>query len=389
MFGKSMTLFKLFGFEVKIDISWIFIAVLITWSLAKGFFPGYYNNLEPETYWWMGIAGAIGLFISIIIHELFHSLVARRFGIQMRGITLFIFGGVAEMDEEPDSPKTEFFMAIVGPIVSIIIAFIFYGLYYWGNNNGWPRAQIGVLDYLWWINLILAGFNLLPAFPLDGGRVFRSALWQYKGNIQWATRIATNVGRGFGFFLIIIGIYFILKGSFINGLWWALTGLFLRNASQMSLHRTLIRKALEGESAGKFMKKNPVTVSSSITINNLVQNYIYKYHYKMFPVVDGKKLIGCISTTQVKEIPKAKWSRYKVSEGIKHCSPENSVSPDTDAMKVFSIMSKTKNSRLMVLSKDKIVGVITLKDMLEFLALKLDLEGEDLQMPGINKNDLE
>ncbi len=384
MFGRGVKLFKLFGFEVRIDMSWIFIAVLISWSLAKGFFPNNYNNLEPETYWWMGIAGALGLFVSIIIHELFHSLVARRFGIQMRGITLFIFGGVAEMDEEPDSPKSEFFMAGVGPLVSLIISFIFYGLYYWGNKSEWPTASIGVLNYLWWINLLLAGFNLLPAFPLDGGRVFRSALWRFKGNIQWATRIATRVGRGFGLFLIIIGIYYILIGAFINGMWWVLIGVFLRNASQMSYQRTLIRKALEGESAGKFMKKDPVTVPSSTTIDNLVQNYIYKYHYKMFPVVDGKNLIGCISTTQVKEIPRAKWSRYKVSDEVKHCSPENSVSPDTDAMEVFSIMSKTKNSRLMVIKNNKIIGVITLKDMLEFLALKLDLEGEDLRMPGIN-----
>ncbi|MEJ2091678.1 MAG: site-2 protease family protein [Syntrophobacterales bacterium] len=174
MFGRRFKLFKLLGFQVSIDLSWIFIAILVAWSLSEGFFPHYYQHLSLETYWVMGVVGALGLFISVIVHEFAHSLVARQFGLPMKGITLFIFGGVAEMGDEPSSPKVEFFMAIVGPITSILLAVIFYWMADLGKQSFWSTPIFGVLQYLGFINAILAGFNLLPAFPLDGGRVQRS-----------------------------------------------------------------------------------------------------------------------------------------------------------------------------------------------------------------------
>lgn len=378
MFGKRITLFKLFGFEVKVDMSWLILAFLIVWSLAKGLFPHYYPDLEADTYWWMGIAGAIGLFLSIIIHELFHSLVARKFGMPMKGITLFIFGGVAEMDEEPPSARAEFYMSIVGPLISVVVSVIFYGIYLWGNEILLGESVTGIFSYLSWINLILAGFNMVPAFPLDGGRVLRAVLWHFKGNIQWATKIASAVGNAFGFILIVLGIFSIFTGNFIGGMWWILIGLFIKWASQMSYQRTMIRKALEGESIKRFMKTDPVTVPPDITIDTLVNDYIYKYHYKMFPVVNGGgELIGCITTGQIKEVPKDDWGLRTINELALTCSSENVVSPDEDVMKIFSIMSKSKNSRLLVVDNGELKGVITLKDMLEFLSLKLDLEGMD------------
>lgn len=169
MFGRRIKLFKLFGFEVRIDLSWVIIAVLVVWSLAIGFFPFRYKNLSVQTYWLMGVAGAVGLFLSIIFHEIFHSLVARRFGIPMKGITLFIFGGVSEMGEEPTTAKAEFLMAIVGPLSSIAIALACYGIHIQGLRSGWSESVDGVVQYLAYINGLLAVFNLLPAFPLDGG----------------------------------------------------------------------------------------------------------------------------------------------------------------------------------------------------------------------------
>ncbi|HUU52601.1 MAG TPA: site-2 protease family protein [Candidatus Heimdallarchaeota archaeon] len=374
MFGKSITLFKLFGFEVKIDISWLVIALLITWTLAKGSFPHYYQGFQNSTYWIMGILGALGLFIAIIFHELSHSLVAQKFGIPMKGITLFIFGGVAEMTEEPPSPKAEFFMAIAGPISSIILGLGLFGVRLLGEGIGWSKPVLGVISYLALINLILAGFNLLPAFPLDGGRMLRSVLWGMKDNLRWATRIASSIGSAFGIALILFGVLSVFMGNLIGGVWWVLIGMFMRGASQMSYQQLLVRRSLEGEKVRRFMVSDPVSVSPSISVEDLVEDYIYKYHFKMFPVVEDGKLLGCVTLNQVKEIPREERHRQTIRGLAKSCTKENTVGPDEDAMKVLAIMNKAKSSRLMVVEGDKLLGVIALKDMLEFLSLKVDLE---------------
>jgi Zn-dependent protease/CBS domain-containing protein len=377
LFGKKIRLFSLFGFAVSIDLSWIIIAVLVTWSLAEGVFPRYLHGLSTGTYWWMGAVGAVGLFASIIVHELFHSLVARRFGLQMRGITLFVFGGVAEMEDEPPSAKAEFAMSIAGPVTSIVVGLIFLGSYWLGNGASWSNPARGIVVYLGAINLILAAFNLIPAFPLDGGRVLRSALWQWKGSIRWATRVASRFGSGFGIVLIVLGVIYFIRGDFIGGVWFALIGLFIRRASQMSYQRVLIRKALEGETVGKFMKRDPITVPPDITIDDLVDNYVYKHHFKMYPVTRGSDLLGCITTKEIKEIPRDRWKDQRVSDVAAACSPDNSISPDADAIKALSQMGASGKSRLMVIENGHLAGLITLKDLLRFLTVKMDLSGED------------
>lgn len=375
MFGKRIKLFKIFGFEVGIDWSWIILAVLIAWTLSVGLFPFRYKDLSTETYWLMGIVGAFGLFFSIVFHEMCHSLVARKYGMQMKGITLFIFGGVAEMGEEPPNPKVEFTMAIIGPISSIVIGLVFYGVYFLGRQNGWSEAINGVVQYLAFINGLLALFNLIPAFPLDGGRVLRSILWGWKKNLRRATRISSNIGSGFGILLIILGALQFLRGNFIGGMWWFLIGMFLRGAAKTSYQQLLLRKALEGESVKRFMKTDPVTVTPSLSVERFVEDYIYKYHYKMFPIVeDTDRLIGCVTTKQVKEIPREEWGQRKVGEIAAQCSAENTIGPQVDAMKALSIMSKTGTSRLMVTEGNRLVGVIALKDLLKFFALKVELE---------------
>ncbi|MBD3298763.1 MAG: site-2 protease family protein, partial [candidate division Zixibacteria bacterium] len=177
MFGKGLKLFTLSGYEVRIDPSWLILAVLVTWSLARGLFPFYYEDFSTATYWWMGIAGAIGLFLSIVFHEFSHSLIARRHGIPVKGITLFIFGGIAQMDEEPQTAKGELLMAVAGPIASVILGAAFFVLHLIATGAAWPKPVEAVLMYLGAINIILAVFNMIPAFPLDGGRVLRSILW--------------------------------------------------------------------------------------------------------------------------------------------------------------------------------------------------------------------
>ncbi len=374
MVNRKYKLFRLFGFEVGIDPSWIVLAILVAWSLSTGYFPVKYHDLSTRQYWLMGIVGALGLFVSIVAHEFSHSLVARRSGIPMQGITLFIFGGVAEMNQEPTSARDEFLIAIVGPVSSLVMAAGFYGISYVGQAGAWPVGVVGVMAYLGLINLYLALFNLVPAFPLDGGRVLRAGLWAWKGNIRWATRIAATVGEGFGLLLIALGFLRVLSGVFIGGMWFFLIGLFIRSAARSSYQQLLMRRALEGESLQRFMNREPVTVSPATTVDRLVEDYIYRYHHKLFPVVDGERLIGCITTRQVQGVPRERWTATTAGELAEACSAENSIDPDTDAVKALSGMYRTGAGRLMVVKGDRLLGIIALKDLLNFLSLKIELE---------------
>ncbi len=374
MFGRRIRLFKLFGFQVWVDLSWLVIAALVTWTLAVGVFPQYYRGLSSATYWTMGVLGACGLFASIVFHEFAHSLVARRFGMEMSGITLFIFGGVAEMKEEPRSPQAEFFMAIAGPASSVVLAFVFWATAQLGRLAGWPPSVYGVLGYLGLINIMLVAFNLIPAFPLDGGRVARSILWGWKKNLPWATRIVTAIGSGFGLLLTGLGILSFLFGNLVGGIWWFLIGLFLRNAARMSYQQVMMREALAGEPLRRFMNPNPVTVSPSASVQEFVDDYVYRYHHKLYPVVTDGQLLGCITLNRVKQIPRQEWPNHQVGELIKQCGDDNAIDADADAIDALSRMNKAQASRLVVVKNNKLVGVVTLKDLLKFLSLKVELE---------------
>ncbi|REK10757.1 MAG: CBS domain-containing protein [Planctomycetota bacterium] len=375
MFGKSIELFKLFGFSVKIDLSWVVIAVLITWTLANGFFPQAFPDQTPATYWAMGVAGMLGLFVSIVLHELSHSLVARRHGMQMKGITLFIFGGVAEMTDEPPSPKAEFQMAIAGPIASVVIAAVCFAVYRTGDALAWPVPVVGVFGELALINAVLVAFNLVPAFPLDGGRVLRAALWHLQGNIRRATRITSQIGAGFGIFLIILGVISFISGNFIGGMWYFLIGMFLRGAAQMSYQQLIVRRALEGEPVSRFMKTDPVTVPPELPLAQLVDQYVYHHHFKMYPVVDHGRLLGCVTTRHVRDVPRDEWTTRTVGDIVDACSEANTMPPTLDAMEALTRMNQNQASRAMVVENGTLVGVISLKDMMQFLSTKIELEG--------------
>jgi len=373
MFGQRYRLFSVFGFNVHLDPSWLILGVLLTWSLARGLFPAYYEGFPDSVYWWMGLAGTLGLFLSIIFHELCHSLVARKFGIPMKGITLFIFGGVAEMGDEPPGARAEFLMSLSGPAASVLAGAVFLG----ANSAAeefLSAPTLAVLEYLGWINLLLAGFNLLPAFPLDGGRILRSILWKWRGSLGLATRTASGIGSLFGILLMLLGLLTIFQGNPIGGIWWILIGLFLKNAAENSYRQVLINRALEGEKIRRFMVTEPVTVPDSISLSELVEGYIYRYHHKMYPVVKSGNVLGCITIRQIKSVPKDEWPVRKVGEISSRLSPENTIRPDTGAAEALSLMSRSGNSRLIVLENDRLAGILSLKDMLQFLSLRLSAE---------------
>lgn len=374
MFGKGIRLFRLFGFSVEIDLSWLIIVALVTWSLAVGYFPAFYPQLSTAVHWWMAVIGAVGLFASIVVHEFSHALVARQYGLEMRGIRLFVFGGVAQMDDEPDSPLAEFMMAIAGPIASVLISAAAYGLFMAGVHLEWSTPVTAILLYLAWINAVLVAFNMIPAFPLDGGRVLRSALWKLKGNLRWATRIASNAGAAFAVLLIVMGVLSLFAGDFIGGMWWILLGLFLRAAAESSYHQVLIRRVLGGEPVERVMQTEVQTVPASISIEELVEDYIYRHHYKMFPVTENGDLVGCVSTRKIKEVPREEWSGHAVREVSEPCTEENSVEPATDALRALQKMTREGRSRLLVVENGRLRGVISLKDVSRLISLKLELE---------------
>lgn len=375
MFENRVKLLKILGFEVKIDISWIIIAILVTWSLAESVFPLYNPDLSPQVYWILGIAGTICLFGSIIFHELCHSLVARRYGLPMRGITLFIFGGVAEMDEEPTQPKVEFFMALAGPLSSIALGatcFILFGI---GKSTQWPAPFLMILSYLGTINIFLAIFNLIPAFPLDGGRIFRSLLWHQKKDLLWATRVAAGTGSGFGLFLIILGAISALGGGIVSGIWWVLIGVFLRGASKMSYQSVLIRDTLQGEPVAKFMHTNAVTVSPEASVEEVVEDYFYKYDNKMYPVVDEFENVKYISISDVRMLPRKEWKTHHVTELAHNYTTDTAIDLKEDALKALSIMNKTGYSQMMVIDGGgKLVGTVAMKDLIRYLSEKIEIE---------------
>ena len=379
MFTHKFKLFRLFGFSIEADATWILLAVLVTWSLATGLFPHYFEGFSARAYWTMAVLGAAGLFMSIILHELGHSLVARRFGLQIKSITLFVFGGVADMENEPSSARAELLMALAGPATSIALSLVFLGAAFAVGRGGGVSLLQGLFRYLAGLNGLLAAFNLLPAFPLDGGRVLRAALWAWRGNLRWATRFASGVGGAFGIFLIALGVLSLFSGNVLGGFWWILIGMFMRSASQSSYQHLLIRRALEGDNLRRFRRTDVVTVPRYISLRELVDDYVYKYHYKMFPVVEGDTVLGCVSTRNIRTVEREAWDGTPVGEIMERSCEANSISPDEDPMQALSRMSQTGNSRLLVLEGDKLAGIITLKDILNFLSLKMDLEeGEQM-----------
>lgn len=368
-------LFSLFGFEVKLDLSWLLLALLITWSLGAGIFPEEYPDLPRRVYAWMGLACAIGVFFSIVFHEFSHSLVARQFGLPIKGITLFIFGGVAEMEKEPPSPTSEFLMAAAGPLASFLLALVFSEIESVAVAREWPVSFVGVFDKLAYINVVVAIFNLVPAFPLDGGRMLRAALWKWKNDMRVATRISSGIGAGFGLALMLLGGLSFIQGNLIGGMWWFLIGIFLRSAAMASYQQLLLQDVLRDKPISDFMRKDPVIVPPSITVQKWIEDYVYQHHFKMFPVVQDSKLLGCISIDRIRQIPRADWPGKTVNDVMEPVSAANSIPADTMTMKLLSTMVRPDTpSRFMVVENDQLVGMISFKDLQELIALKLEIE---------------
>jgi Zn-dependent protease/CBS domain-containing protein len=384
MFETRWRLLRLLGIPISVDASWLIILVLLTLNLATGFpallhqyFPGATHELATAEYWVMGLITALAFFACILLHELGHALAAQARGMPIRGITLFLFGGVAELGDETTSAATELLMAVAGPIVSIILAIGFWLLAVVGYNAGWPHPVVIVLGYLAAINALVLVFNMVPAFPLDGGRVLRSILWGMTGNVRRATRWASYAGQAFAWMLIAWGVLLFFSHNWVGGMWSVLIGIFLNGAAKSGYQQILIRQALQGEPVRRFMNANPIVVAPSLDLLHWVEDFVYRYHHRAFPVASNGRLEGMVTTQALSQVPRDEWAARTVGDVMSPDLRTVTIAANTDAMEALGKMQRTGSSRLLVTEGDRLLGIVSVKDLLRFLDLKLELGDEN------------
>jgi Zn-dependent protease/CBS domain-containing protein len=369
---------RVLGFEIRFDLTWLILVALVVWSLTTGLFPAAYADLPTSTYIWMGVLGAIGIFASIVLHELAHSVVGRRLGLRIHGITLFAFGGAAEMGEEPANARTEFWMAIAGPVMSVVLAGVFFLLELALSVAGSPGPLVGVIGYLVGVNLILAAFNMVPAFPLDGGRVLRAVLWAWRGDVAWATRVATMMGGGLGLLLIALGIFNAITGDLIGGMWMILIGLFIRAAATATYQRLLAGQLLAGIPVRSLMQTNLIAVPPDLPTAQLVENYLLQRGLKRVPVMDDAgRPLGCVGVDEVKRIPPEERLTRSVRDILTPLGPDDTIAPDAEARQALEQMQRTGQGRIFVTEAGRLIGVLALKDLLQYLSVKSELQAAD------------
>ena len=370
MFKNAVQLFEIFGFKLKVDPSWLLIAALIVWSLSTSYFPDVAPGLTATVYTMLGIVAMLGMFASLILHELSHSVVARSYGLKVGGITLFIFGGVAELEEEPHDPKSEFLIAIAGPLMSLALAALFYGLSSMAGLTG------AVFGYLALINLVLAVFNLIPAFPLDGGRMLRAVIWGVTQDLLRATRISSRIGSAFGLFLMLTGAFAVFSGGGIGGFWQILIGFFIINASNGSYQNLVVKAALRGKTAGSLMSRQVHTVDAETSVAELVDDVMLRHGVSFVPVLSGERLLGYVDTAAARSIDRQEWPGRRVSEVMLPEGPDTTVTPDTPLNEVFKLLAAHPRRKLMVAQAGRLLGVISLSDLMHHLALEQEIGTE-------------
>lgn len=370
MFNHSVRLFDLFGFEIRIDASWLLIATLIVWSLSRSYFPMVLPDLEPLAYLVLSVVAMLALFASLILHELAHSLVARRYGLGVGGITLFLFGGVAQLEEEPQSAQSEFRIALAGPAMSFVLA-VSFGLAAQvlpGNS-----VLFVLFSYLASINLVLALFNLVPAFPLDGGRVLRAYLWQRSGDMLGATRTASTAGIVFAFLLMAFGLFSVLSGGGIGGIWMGLIGLFVLNASRGTYQHLVTQMSLRGVSVRELMTPDPHCAHPDMTISELADQVMLAHGVSFVPVVEHGQLLGHIETHVMRQVPRSDWDQTKVADIYLALTEATCVPPGMSTEKALDRLAKGPERKLMVSEGRKLLGVLSIRDLMGHIAIVQEL----------------
>ena len=362
---SSVRILTVLGIPIRVDASWVLICALITWMLAVGYFPRQLPGLEPIAYWANGLLAALLLFASVLIHELAHSVVAIRHGLTVRDITLHLLGGVSQLEDEPGDPRTEFVMAGAGPLASLAIALALW-LVRLGVDAPWVEAT---LTYLVYVNTAVGLFNLVPGFPLDGGRLLRAIVWHATGDFSRATATASRIGGYVAVGLVVLGIFQAFAGAFVNGLWLVLIGLFLRQAASASHAELTTRAALGALPVADVMAREVVTVPASASVADLVGRF-WAHHVTSFPVVDGERVRGIATVHDVGRVPAAAWSRTSIEDVMRPLVGNLSIAPTATALQALQQASANGVGRLVVLDGSRLVGYLSLKDLTHVLALR-------------------
>ena len=366
-------LLRVGGIDITINYSWLIIFALVVVSLSVGYFPRYFPGYDYKIYWLTGLVATLLFFASIIIHELSHSLTAVRLGIKIPEITLFLFGGVAHLSEEPADPKSELKIAVAGPIASFVLAALFWIIakLIQGTAN---ELIVAVFDYLAWINIILGAFNLVPGYPLDGGRIFRALVWWRTGSVTIATKWASDIGKGFAWALMILGIFQIFAGNLIGGLWLILIGMFLKGIATAGYQETVMRQFLDHVRVNQVMVEDLVKVAPDLPVSEVIDDFFLKYGYGGFPVVQNGTPVGLINLANVKDIPREERYTKKVGDVMMPLESNISISPSETLTDALQKMTRLGVGRLLIMEDNVLKGIITKSGLMRYLELKKALQ---------------
>lgn len=374
---RAWTIGRIAGIRIRIDWTWSIIFILITVSLAVGYYPVVFPGLSAAVYWGLGVISSLLLFGSVLGHELAHSIVATRQGLPVQSITLFVFGGVSEIQEEPRTAGDEFRMAVVGPVTSLVLGAIFYGLFLALQPASGPAAVVA--QYLGIINLALGVFNLIPGFPLDGGRVLRAILWGATHNLRRATRVASLVGQGFAFLLIFAGIALLFSGNFLAGIWLAFIGWFLNNAAVASYRQLIVRQTLEGVPARQLMATDVDRIPENLTIEQVIDQHILSGRQHAYPVTDDGQLVGLICLHDIRQVPREERTQRTVAEAMTPYDRLRTIGPDDDLAKAIEELGRGGFEQLPVIdSPHHLAGLLRRRDIIDYLRTQSDVGEQDL-----------
>ncbi len=355
---------KILGIPVGLDYTWFLIFILLTWSLAVNYFPLEFKQWPVAEYWIIGALTSIMLFVSVLLHELGHSILALNYKIKVKQITLFLFGGVAEIAGEPPKAVAEFWIAIAGPIVSFLLAGIFYLLEIVFKDVNFLFA---LFEYLAFINFVLAIFNLIPGFPLDGGRVLRAIIWGVSHNLHKATYIAVIVGRFFGFMFIFFGVMQIFGGNMGSGLWIAFIGWFLESAAMSQLHQQYLQDHLTGHTVYEAMSSDYGIVPYDSTLQEVIDNHFLGIGRRSLIVKQDDKFIGMLTLHRIKNIPQDKWPFTSVTEAMISDIETEKVDVNYPLWDALLKMDKDGVNQLPVVENEQIIGILSRESIITFL----------------------
>lgn len=376
----TATVGRIVGVPIQVHYTWLFAIGLITWSLSVGFFPNQFRGWDVGTYWLVGVISAVALFASVLVHELSHSLLALARGLGVHSITLFIFGGVSRVSEEAEDPTDEFVIAAIGPLTSFALAVGFWVAQQLLRPGNTPLGA--VLMYLTAINALLGAFNMMPGFPLDGGRVLRSVIWAVTGSLHRATTIASYFGQAIGLTLIVLGGAQILSGNFLGGLWIGLIGWFLNRGAESSRRQLVVREALHGLRVLDLMDRDLDIAGPDMSVHEFVVGHVVRRGKRALPVVENGRVLGIVSLTDAKELPPRDWVRTPV-RAIMTRAPLKIVSPQADASHALSLLLEGDLNQLPVLTNDgRLVGLLTRSEILRVVQVRRELEVTELPRHG-------